>query len=227
MHHQRPFPSETSKFGCASESQWVLGTSIDGARRGRLLHSPSYECIVTELLDNAQVGEVHRQRAPDGQPGDRCTVVLDANPEMLDTFFNSASGYRAQYLLDTEQGNRANRFVLDKALPKILHALCGRRADPIFVESSLTHCWAKVWIHQGLWLRRAKREHRVILVPAWQRELTSHDNKRRRLSRWGALAPENESRLLLKGGYVLSAKGLCIGKPLSKRAREIHDLGFT
>lgn len=221
------FSTEMSKFGSASESEWVLDRTIDGGRRSRLLQSPPFECIVTELLDNAQITKIGRQRAPDGQLGQRCSVVLEANPEMLDTFFNSASGYRAQYLLDPEQGNRANRFVLDKALPTILRTLDGRRTNPVFVESSLTHSWAKVWIHQGLWMHRAKCEHRVLCVPRWQRELASQDKKRRKLARWGALAPENESRMLLKGGYVLSTEKLCIGKPQSKRAREIHDLGFT
>lgn len=216
-----------SKFGCASEGEWVLGSAIDGTRRIRLLHPPPFENIVTELLDSTQIEKIRRQNAPDSQPGYRCTVVLEADPKMLDTFFNSASGYRAQYLLDPEQGNRANRYLLDRALPKILRALNGRRADPKFVEDSLSHSWAKVWIHQGLWLRRARREQRVILVPTWQQEFTSQDKKRRTLSRWGALAPDNESRMLLKGGYILSSKELRVGKPLSKRACELHDLGFT
>ncbi len=215
------------KFGCASENDWVLGRAIDGARRRRLLLSQPFERIVSDLLDNAQIEMVGYQRAPDGQLGKRCTVVLKAREDVLDCFFNSASGYRAQYLLDPDQGNRANRFVLDNALPKVLGALGGRRADPIFVALSLSHCWAKVWIHQGLWLRRAKREHRVVLVPTWQQELTSQDWYRRRLARWGSLAPNNESRMLLKGGYVHSSEKLCIGKPLSTRALEIHELGFT
>ena len=169
MRHQRPVRRtvpKMSEFGCVPENKWVLCNTIKAARRNRLLHSPPFESIVEELLDNAQVERVLSQQAPNEQPGHRCTVVLDVKPEMLDTFFNSVSGYRAQYLLDPVQGNWANRFVIDIALPKIVRALDDRRADRKFIESSLVHCWAKVWIHQGLWLRRAKREHRVLLVPA-------------------------------------------------------------
>ena len=218
---------EVSEFGCVPENEWVLSSTIGGARRSRLLHSPPFERIVAGLLHNAQVAKVVYQRAPNSQPGHRCTVVLEVEPQILDVFFNSASGYRAQYFLNPVQGNRANRLVIDIALPRIARAVDDRHADRKFVESSLEHRWAKVWIHQGLWLRRAKREHRVLLVPTWQREFASEDKHRRKLSRWGALAPNSESRLLLKGGYVLSSRELAVGKPPSRRARELHDFGFT
>lgn len=216
-----------TRYGCASQEMWILHSAITDARRRRLLQPPPFELIVADLMANARIEKVGRQRAPDGQLAQRCTVVLKIDSEILDTFFNSASGYRAQYLLCPEQGHRANRFVLDIATPKILSVLAGRHPDPTFVASSLSHDWAKVWIHQGLWLRRARCEHRVILIPSWQQELSSRDKNRRKLARWGALAPSTESRILLKGGYVSSTEKLCIGKSPTQRASEIQELGFT
>ncbi|MFQ6021869.1 MAG: hypothetical protein ACE5NW_04040 [Acidiferrobacterales bacterium] len=172
---------------------------------------------------------IRRERAPEGQAGHRSVVVLRVEPEALDRFFNSASGYRAQYLVQPELGNKANCIVIGKLLPKVLRALDRRskQAERAFVESSLSHPWSKVWIHQGLWLRRAKREHRVLLVQAWQAEITSRDHRRRKLARWGALAPAHEIHLLVKGGYLCRGDELDVGKPPSMRARELHELGFT
>lgn len=214
-------------FGCVPESVWALCGTIDSARRNRLLHPPPYEKIIEELIDTARVVEIHKQRAPEGQSGHRCAVMFGIKPRMLDQFFNSACGYRAQYLLDPEQGDRANRYVIDKALPKLLRAATDNHAYQQFVEYSLAHCWAKVWIYQGLWLRRARREHRILFVPAWQRHLESQGKRCKKLIQWGALAPDSESRLMFKGGYVLSSTELWIGKEHATRACEIHDFGFT
>jgi hypothetical protein len=216
-----------TRYGFAPQEIWVLHGAICGARRRRLLQPPPFKSIVADLMASARIEKVGRQCAPYGQLAQRCTVVLTVDSEKLDMFFNSASGYRAQYLLCREQGHRANRFVLDTATPKVLSELVGRHLESAFVASSLTHDWAKVWVHQGLWLRRARREHRVLLVPSWQQELSSRDKERRKLALWGALAPSTESRILLKGGYVSSTEKLCIGKPPTQRASEIQELGFT
>jgi hypothetical protein len=149
---------------------------------------------------------------------------------MLDTFFNSAAGYRAQYLSETRLGQAANRLVLDALLPKVLRSIEKASADPDrqeFAEQSLLHPWSKVWVHQGLWLRHARREHRVLQVPEWQAELSSENMHRRKLARWGSLAPEHESCLLLKGGYVQSGDHLMFGKSPTERDQSLHELGFT
>ncbi|MFQ5937203.1 MAG: hypothetical protein ACE5LB_12440 [Acidiferrobacterales bacterium] len=64
-------------------------------------------------------------------------------------------------------------------------------------------------------------------MQAWQAEITSRDHRRRKLARWGALAPAHEIHLLVKGGYLCRGDELDVGKPPSMRARELHELGFT
>ena len=126
-------------------------------------------------------------------------------------------------------GDKANRFVIDalkrplydaiRLLPNNGHLL------QVF-EGSLTHPWAKAWIHQGPWLLWSRRIQRVLLVPTWQAELGSPDKRRRKLARWGSLAPE-ENRFVLKGGYVAAEAHLMVGKAAETRSLEIHSLGFT
>jgi hypothetical protein len=110
---------------------------------------------------------------------------------------------------------------------------CGRkerrkRPKKDFIEMSLKHPDCKVWPHQGEWLRRARCEDRVLLVPRWQAELTSGDKARQKLALWGSLAPAHETRLLLKGGFVQSTGRIgSIGKAPSNRSKQLHELGFT
>jgi len=219
-----------SEFECLSAGSWALGPTVEAKRRARLLQSPAFESLVEELNHTFQIERVQYQWAPGNQLGHRCIVILRAASEVLDRFFNSASGYRAQYLAHPNTGDRANRLVIDTLHTKVVHAIAERnpgKAEREFAEASLAHAWAKVWIHQGLWLRQAKREHRVLLVPTWQSELASGDKRRRKLVRWGALAPAQESRLLLKGGYVRDGTELEVGKSPFSRAQELHELGFT
>lgn len=216
-------------FDRASEGIWILSDRIKRSRRRRLLQPPSFEGMVETLWREALVERVKCEKAPNGQSGHRSVVVLRTKPHVLDQFFNSASGYRAQYLLRAALGDKANRLVIRTILPEVLATLDreSRSNQRALVKSSLLHPWAKVWIHQGLWLRRARREHRVLLIPAWQRQLSANDRRRRKLVRWGALAPSRETRFLLKGGYVRGRKWLKVGKPSVTRARELHELGFT
>ncbi|NMG43041.1 hypothetical protein GPA22_04770 [Aromatoleum toluvorans] len=181
------------------------------------------------MLVNLDLLRAIAQPAPNGQPGHRVSAQFRADKNAVDLFFNSSSGYRAQYLQDVHLGDKANRFTIEALEPALYEAI---RLVPnndkllqIF-EASLAHPWAKVWIHQGPWLLWSKRIERVLIVPSWQAELGSQDKRRRKLARWGALAPE-ETRFILKGGYVDSGTLLMSGKSAETRRQEIHCLGFT
>ena len=215
-----------SGFDRASRYAWILSDSVKGWRRRRLLRPVSIEGIVENLRRNSRVECVRRERASGGQAGHRSVVVLRATARVLDQFFNSCSGYRAQYLVRPTLGNKANRYVICEMLPKVLAAITSE-SKRAFVEASLAHPWAKVWIHQGAWLRRARRKDRVLLVDSWQAELRARDRDRRKLARWGTLAPKNETRFMIKGGFVHGINRVKSGKPPLVRARELHELGFT
>jgi hypothetical protein len=219
-----------SDFEQISADSWVLGPTVEVKRRARLLQSPGFEHLVAELNHTSQIERVQYQGVPGNQlVGHRCIVVLRAESELLDRFFNSTSEYRAQYLAHPNTGDKANRLVIDTLYTKVVHALAEQsgKMERKFAEASLAHAWAKVWLHQGLWLRQAKREHRLLHVPTWRSELALGDKRRRKLVRWGSLIPAQESRLLLKGGYVRDDTELEVGKPPFRRAQELHELGFT
>ena len=182
------------------------------------------------MLSSLEVLRLIDEPAPKSLTGRRLAALFRTDRRALDLFFNSASGYRAQYLCKPELGDEANRLVIDALTPVLDKAIGGRSgntASRAFCELSLAHTWAKVWIHQGSWLRRSRRIERVLLVPSWQSELQSVDKHRRKLARWGSLAPEYETRFVLKGGYVESGRQLKICKSARERRQELHTLGFT
>lgn len=218
-----------SHFAIAPACDWILAAAVRPERRNRLRRGGSYERTVADVLATSTHVSFRRQRGPtDGSA--RCTVTIQVAPTLLDRFFSSACGYRAQYFVCPHTAHLADSHVVQAALPPILRFLASRptrSVDRAFLDASLSHPWVKVWPYQGLWLRRAKLTDRLLLVPRWQQGLSSGSEHRCKLARWGSLAPECESRLQIKGGYVRNGKHLLVGKPQAKRAREIHELGFT
>jgi hypothetical protein len=217
-------------YASLPESDWPLGQAVDEVRRKRLVQPQEFKSIVRTMLSQIEVLKAYGQPAPKNQAGRRSVAMLRTDPNALDIFFNSASGYRAQYLHDPALGEDANRYVIQTIFGEIGRALSDQAADEelrTLFELSLAHPWAKVWIHQGTWLLWSKRDQRILLVPSWQAELKSGDKHRRKLARWGSLAPEFETRFIIKGGYVDSGIHLKTGKSALDRRQEIHTLGFT
>lgn len=219
-----------SRFSVAPSSEWVLADSLQSQRRDWLLRVTSFERVIAALVTTCSRLSFHRERAK-SHAGARCIVTIEVSPEQLDRFFNSSCGYRAQYLASPREAHLADQCVVESVLPLAIAALASRPqrlVDRPFVEASLCHPWAKVWPHQGLWLRRAKLVDRILLVPQWQQQLrTTRSSHQRQLAVWGSLAPARESHLQVKGGFVHAGKHLRLGKPQSERAQEIHKLGFT
>jgi hypothetical protein len=209
---------------------WRLDPSVEPGRRKWLLLAPPFERLAADMLREAKVEAIRWERSKEDSRGRRFVVVIRVDPARLDLFFNSSSGYRAQFLAGPQIGRRADRHVLDVAMRELAPQLASRYgpAHPqASVEASIAHPRAKVWIHQGQWLRFARRDDRVLKVAAWQARLESDDKNRRKKARWGMLAPHTESLLLLKGAYLHEGRALKVGKDPADRARDLHELGFT
>lgn len=217
-------------FASLAADDWPLSQTVDSVRCRRLIRRRAFTDIVRSMLTQMKVLDAKVQPAPKRHPGHRFAARFGTDAVALDNFFNSASGYRAQYLQGPALGDEANRLVIDALIPSLSRALLEQHVSTelrALFEPSLSHPWAKVWIHQGPWLLWSRRDQRILLVPSWQTELQSPDKHRRKLARWGSLAPEHETRFVLKGGYVASGRHIEICKSASTRGQEIHTLGFT
>jgi hypothetical protein len=156
-------------------------------------------------------------------------VTLSANPSTIDLFHNAPGGYRAQYYRSIGNGDRANAYAVRQLMPLIRRLLVGqgKRTCPWgWVEKSLQDSDAKVWIHQGRWWRHAKREDRHLAVARWVAEQSSRQRERRRKAGWAALAAHSETRIDVKGGFIMLS-GVPLGGLKPNRARDVHELGFT
>lgn len=231
MRHYSPLSCATTdmtKFARVSDKDWTIAETIGTARIRRLKRATNFESVVARLVRSARVEQLKRERARECPSAFRAVVILRVEPASLDDFFNSHVGYRAQYFVSRRLGEKANRFAISRFLRKVLAAASKRECpNQSFLKASLTHPYSKVWLHQGVWLRRAKREDRVLLVRRWQAELDSNDKLRQKLARWGSLAPANEMGLVLKGGYIGSTARVKMGKLPATRSKQLNELGFT
>ena len=198
-------------------------------RRHMLLSSPSYVEIIAAMTHKMELEALCCQRAESGELAYRVVAKLSSTPATIDLFHNSATGYRAQYLLGEAIGEAANDYALTQLLPAIALLVLKRRpiCPAAVLEQSLRHPWTKVWVHQGPWLRHARKDEWVLRVPDWQGQATSANARSGKLIRWGMLAPDTEAAFVIKGGFVFSDGRHRLGEPPKNRAQDIHSCGFT
>jgi hypothetical protein len=215
-----------STFVRVLPSEWCLSKVIHGRRRQRLLHGVGFASIVCQIAKQATVLTHKRTRIRDNPGFYRAEITLQMAAETVDLFHNSAAGYRAQYYRSAKVGKVANKYAIRQLRPRVMELLTGvykRTCPPWWVEKSLRHAEAKLWIHQGHWLRSPRQSDRNLMVKRW---LESNPAKKRR-QLWATLTPGKEMRIDLKGAPLTLA-----GKPLTKRLKrkrsfDIHRVGYT
>lgn len=212
------------------DAEWKLSDILDLQRRRWLLDSPTYEQLVDNILRGLSCVEVKRERSTERPSCYRAVVTLHVDAAALDQFHSSASGYRAQYYESVALGCKANRFALDTFLPRVKQLVVShnkRTCPASWVTRSLQDRDAKLWVHQGQWLRHARKSDRNLLVPRWLiASQQDTDKERRKLAMWSMLIPTNETRLKLMGGF-LSREGSSLETFKPHRGHHINELGFT
>ena len=217
------------KFGIVPGTEWQLGRNVGIARKRRLLNT-SFHSIVERVAGQARLYDCRRERIKAYPGSKRVRVKLIVPTQTLDLFHNGAGGYRAQFYLGIRQGEAANRHIITSLLV-VLERLCGVRPKRgccwDFIEASLRDPDAKVWIHQGSWLRWSKCTDRNLAVHRWETNGKMMILRNKNFPIWAQLTPDGEARLDLKGGCV-DANFYSLGVQLKPcRSRELHDLGYT
>ena len=222
---------KSRKFRLAPIKDWVIDRSVVPPRRAQLLGRASFESIVAAIFAETTVHRIRREKRKTKIGFHRYTITLRAKARDVDLWHNSRGGYRAQYYIDERLGDAANAYAV-----KILSELAGRliRGDSRrrrfwpMAEKSICHREARLWIHQGLWLRHARREDRLLYALNWQGSGSRIRSKEIvKLVRWGMLIPKEESKLVLKGQWLNSRGSAVSETPKSDRARSIARYGFT
>ena len=218
----------SSEYACATTDEWQL--RLPPSRASLLADECPYESIIEKLQASAQLSQVRRERSRCHQGYYRVALKLTVDKCALDLFHNSRCGYRAQYYLCTDLGDKANAYairVLCMRIRLLLTTHC-RASYPIeWAENSLLHTDAKLWIHQGSWLRENRKSDRNLFVERWIRELASPDAERRKKAGWAMLTPGHENRLDVKGGFMTKQCRPLQENLKPERSKDLWSLGFT
>lgn len=217
-----------TSFACISKDSWSLASGIDHRRRLRLLHGSTFEKIVGCIAETTTLSLCKREKL-DSRRLYRVVIILKMNSAMVDLFYNSAYGYRAQYYHNVKNGERANNYAIKKLTPRIKELLTGRGKLTCpwwWVERSLSSPDAKLWIHQGRWLRTARRSDRNIYTWRNRLHISPSTSGKKKLVR-GSLCPKDETQIVVKGGFLTLAGAPNKKKLKPHRGKDIHDFGFT
>ena len=215
-----------SKFIRVSSHEWALGPGVGLTRRRRLVRATTFESLVRRIVGGLKILTHRRARLRDYPGYYRAEVTLKVDPTIVDLFHNSAAGYRAQYYQSVTNGESANEYAVQQLVPRVMRLLSAvrkRTCPGWWVQRSLLHPEAKLWIRQGPWLRHPKRSDRQLAVRRWLAYRWTKKHKQH----WSSLIPKSETRIDLKGA-PLTLDGTPLKKSLKpSRGRQIFEAGYT
>jgi len=201
---------------------------VSPERQQRLLSVANFDEVIQRLLDGAITSfEIE----PRGELG-RVFFGLSVTEETYDTFFNSPSGYRAQYCLGASRGEKQNQKLMC-ALTQVCLNYSEKWSKQTFppkrIVASLSGAGAKMWITEsdlpdvdevhinyGPWVQKA---HRATTG-------TTADRAARANAGAGVLAPVG-TQLEIKGAWVFQNCTEWLDPKKALRAEEIRDYGYT
>ena len=145
------------------DTEWCFSERVLASHKRRLLESPDFPELIEQISARLKIDCLKRNEKKDKKGYFRIIVTIKLPPKIVDLYFNSASGIRAQYYKSIKKGEQAEQYAHKKLIPVILKKLdcVTKRTCPIdWINKSLNHKFAKLWIHQGLWLRHHRRVFR-------------------------------------------------------------------
>ena len=197
----------------------------------------SYGEIVQKIVATSRISlpKGPMERHPSSPGVHRVSVRVQCAPKAIDALFNSAVGYRAQFLKEPypEASRQANRSIVDALVTK--HASQFSTVDGAC--SSLAGAQAKVWIQEDDRVMCAMKglgpvpPEIEIAVPRWVASIdvmVLKNDEARYFARAGVLATTG-SALVLKGGWIRASTGAVETDDYKGkyRAEQIHRFGFT
>src|SRR5207247_2371391 len=139
--------------------------------------------------------------------------------------------YRAQYYKSVRMGEKANKLLVSALMPLVLKWLARtpkRTCSLDWVRESLSRPSAKVWIHQGHWLRYSNNAERCLSAKRWaNQDPASLCKCQKRKLRYGGLCPARETRINLMGAFLTLVDNPSEFVVKSDRGRDIHEFGFS
>lgn len=158
----------------------------------------------------------------------RVSVNIPLSSQLLNQFLNGNSGYRAQYFIGIENGERFNRMLVERIAPLIVEAedLYRDRFDRLFCERSLLGPFTKFWYSKEITDPSACEYlsglPEVIHAGTWVSYWRERPKPRK-----GLLAPLPEDRCVLLNGTFIHPETGDAYEQKPERSRHIHECGWT
>jgi hypothetical protein len=220
--------------------EWQFSSDFADNQRDRVERLTAWRSY-GEIVDVVAATSVVVSRSVRWEPRDkvptdarRITFKIDADPDAVDALFNSAHGYRARFAVSAEDGEAANRQIVDALVAKHHASVAG---SDIGRSQSLHATRTKIWIVQ-------KRDPRLRLaitgkgptpptIDIWfrpwldridEQAKTSHGV--RWLARGGVLAFQADRGFALMGGWILDGQHW-VDRDKEARSAHLHRYGFS
>lgn len=203
-------------------------SGLPPARVERLLKGLPGEEVISQIATEANKAVrdcrlfVRWNPVCNDNPGcERIEAVIPIAPELLDIFFNSRSGYRAQYLHSAQVGDAFNRAVVTALLPHIEFAVSATSelgVSPQRVMASASGRHSKVWITND-WAAVSGLDP-ALMVPQWCRVADEGGS--------GLRAPVDHCEGIdFKGTWLAPESAPWLPASKQGRACSIHRTGWT
>ena len=233
---------EIPKFGLVPLAEWTVKSSTSRSQRDRILGTTTFKSIVARVVQEAKLTSFKLEKMKEKSGFVRFDAVITVlDPATIDLWHNSRGGCRAQYYIRPSLGEASELYVIAN-LSRLIQQAC--KANVVWakypqalVEASVLDRHSKIRIYPGVWIHRPRLRDRKLVVRRWAKHWqargknwTKRQRYTRKLARRASLIPSQETRFLLKTGWVhrISLKSL------GRRARnkemrpiEIHEFGFN
>jgi hypothetical protein len=206
-------------------NNWKYMLNFDSARRARLEQFDTFDKVLGIVTATAQITGAWVCEGEDlGQSNCwRPVVALNVTAEAFDAFFNSPGGYRAQYLIDPDDGQAGNNRLLRLLEPKLTNAVaqeCGEsRLTRELLKKTFLANSAKIWPNED---ELNPTEATIDLaVERWQQGCDWVMPKDA-----GLWAPEGSS-LNVFGAFIDPYGNEIVSRKKILRRFDIHECGFS
>ncbi len=207
---------------------WKFSGKISGDRLALLMNPPPFEQIVNRLVSSCSIASYEvtpgrKQEVVGARQAEFRIEVAPEQREIVDLFFNSSEGIRAQYFRSPDIGDEKNDYVIHELAPKLLEAAETYPASYMTlddVSTSLNSRSKKIWIAED---DNAQWTFNALLVERWVEAANKGINNAMR----GTAAVANDA-LEVKGAFIeLGTNTERIPFDKLKRSEEIFNYGYS
>jgi hypothetical protein len=198
---------------------WRFSSSLRADRVDRLLSHDSFSAVADLVEASSILAFCWEPFLADRLKGcHRASFLLQASTEAYDAFFNSPVGYRAQFARSVEEGERANRMLLERLRGNLIEFGSPQMpVSPEHLKLSLDATDAKIWILESEVELHLGDDTPEISYKPWEQAAPRGVGLRAPLG----------THLEIKGGWLDARGNECRDPYKATRSDDIRESGYS